>query len=167
MKSFLGIFVVICGLAGSIPAASASPPSQHAEFVVAPEVVIHHTPDRSFIGPGTIRLENGDLLMAAPWGRPPTNFEQLAATFPVPMLYRSTDGGSQYFQYLHAVDLGSGAERAGSPQLITATSAGTGDGSDDHSRGPLSAGSSRDRRTAHGVSLTAPFRARSGDKPKP
>lgn len=93
MKSFPGIFVVICGLAGSIPAASASPPSQHAEFVVAPEVVIQHTPDRSFIGPGTIRLENGDLLMAAPWGRPPTNFEQLAATFPVPMLYRSTDGG--------------------------------------------------------------------------
>jgi photosystem II stability/assembly factor-like uncharacterized protein len=31
--------------------------------------------------------------MAAPWGRPPTNFEQLAAKFPVPMLYRSQDGG--------------------------------------------------------------------------
>jgi hypothetical protein len=56
-------------------------------------VIIAHTPDRSFIGPGTFRLENGDILMAAPWGRPPTNFEQLAATFPVPMLYRSTDGG--------------------------------------------------------------------------
>ena len=60
---------------------------------MAPEIVISHTPDRSFIGPGTIRLENGDILMAAPWGRPPTNFEQLAAKFPVPMLYRSTDGG--------------------------------------------------------------------------
>jgi hypothetical protein len=60
---------------------------------VAPEVVISHTPDRSFIGPGTIVLDNGEILMAAPWGRPPTNFEQLAATFPVPMLYRSTDGG--------------------------------------------------------------------------
>ena len=31
--------------------------------------------------------------MAAPWGRPPTNFEQLAAKFPVPLLYRSRDGG--------------------------------------------------------------------------
>jgi len=31
--------------------------------------------------------------MAAPWGRPPANFEQLAALFPVPMLYRSCDGG--------------------------------------------------------------------------
>jgi photosystem II stability/assembly factor-like uncharacterized protein len=31
--------------------------------------------------------------MAAPWGRPPTNFAQLAARYPVPMLYRSTDGG--------------------------------------------------------------------------
>jgi hypothetical protein len=80
-------------LAGSAAVATATPPSHQAEFVVAPEVVIAHTPDRSFIGPGTIRLENGDILMAAPWGRPPTNFEQLAATFPVPMLYRSTDGG--------------------------------------------------------------------------
>jgi hypothetical protein len=80
-------------LAGSAAVATATPPSHQAEFVVAPEVVIAHTPDRSFIGPGTFRLEIGDILMAAPWGRPPTNFEQLAATFPVPMLYRSTDGG--------------------------------------------------------------------------
>jgi hypothetical protein len=31
--------------------------------------------------------------MAAPWGRPPTNFEEIAARLPVPMLFRSTDGG--------------------------------------------------------------------------
>jgi photosystem II stability/assembly factor-like uncharacterized protein len=93
MKSLPRLLVVFCLLAGSAAVATATPPSHQAEFVVAPEVVIAHTPDRSFIGPGTIRLENGDILMAAPWGRPPTNFEQLAATFPVPMLYRSTDGG--------------------------------------------------------------------------
>ena len=58
-----------------------------------PETFVAHTPERNFIGPGTIVLENGDILMAAPWGRPPTNFAQLAATFPVPPLYRSTDGG--------------------------------------------------------------------------
>ena len=67
--------------------------AEKAPFIVPPEVFIHHTPERSFIGPGMFRLENGDILMAAPWGRPPTNFEQLAAKFPVPMLYRSTDGG--------------------------------------------------------------------------
>jgi len=66
---------------------------EKAQFIVPPEVFIHHTPERSFIGPGMLRLEKGDILMAAPWGRPPTNFEQLAAKFPVPMLYRSTDGG--------------------------------------------------------------------------
>jgi hypothetical protein len=66
---------------------------EKAHFIVEPEIFIHHTPQRSFIGPGMIVLENGDLLMAAPWGRPPTNFEQLAAKFPVPMIYRSTDGG--------------------------------------------------------------------------
>jgi sialidase-1 len=93
MKSLPRLLVVFCLLAGSAAAATAGPPSHQADFVVPPEVVIAHTPDRSFIGPGTIRLENGDILMAAPWGRPPTNFEQLAATFPVPMLYRSTDGG--------------------------------------------------------------------------
>ena len=64
-----------------------------ARFVVEPEIFIHHSPERSFIGPGMFALENGDILMVAPWGRPPTNFEQIAAKFPVPMLYRSTDGG--------------------------------------------------------------------------
>jgi hypothetical protein len=64
-----------------------------ANYLAAPRVFVRHTAERSFIGPGTICLENGDLLMAAPWGRPPTNFAQLAATYPVPMLYRSIDGG--------------------------------------------------------------------------
>lgn len=72
---------------------AASYADERALFLVPPEVVIHHTPQRSFIGPGMIVLENGDILMAAPWGRPPTNFEQIAAKFPVPMLYRSNDGG--------------------------------------------------------------------------
>ncbi|MEY5024593.1 MAG: Sialidase precursor, partial [Verrucomicrobiota bacterium] len=71
----------------------AAVPAQKAPVLVPPEVIIRHTPERSFIGPGMFVLENGDILMAAPWGRPPTNFEQLAAKFPVPMLYRSTDGG--------------------------------------------------------------------------
>ena len=64
-----------------------------AEFVVEPEIFIHHTAERAFIGPGSFLFDNGDILMAAPWGRPPTNFEQLAAKFPVPMFYRSKDGG--------------------------------------------------------------------------
>ncbi|MFA6545964.1 MAG: exo-alpha-sialidase [Limisphaerales bacterium] len=72
---------------------AALPAVEKAEFVVEPEVFIHHTPERSFIGPGMFVLKSGDVLMAAPWGRPPTNYEQLAAKFPVPMLYRSTDGG--------------------------------------------------------------------------
>ena len=41
---------------------------------------------------------------------------------------RSTNG-SQFFQYLHAVSLSNGAERAGSPTLITATYAGNAWGS--------------------------------------
>jgi hypothetical protein len=63
------------------------------KFIVEPELFIHHTAERAFIGPGSFLLDNGDILMAAPWGRPPTNFEQLAAKFPVPILYRSKDGG--------------------------------------------------------------------------
>ena len=69
------------------------PAAEKEQFIVPPEVVIHHTPERSFIGPGMLVLENGDILMAAPWERPPTNLEQIAAKFPVPMLYRSTDRG--------------------------------------------------------------------------
>jgi hypothetical protein len=64
-----------------------------SKFVVEPELFIHHTAERAFIGPGSFLLDNGDILMAAPWGRPPTNFEQLAAKFPVPIFYRSKDGG--------------------------------------------------------------------------
>jgi len=72
---------------------SESPAAGKAQFIIPPSVIIHHTPERSFIGPGMLVLENGEILMAAPWGRPPTNFEQIAARFPVPMLYHSTDGG--------------------------------------------------------------------------
>ncbi len=66
---------------------------QRATYIEEPKVFIRHTEQRSFIGPGMIRLSDDSILMAAPWGRPPTNFEQLAAQFPVPMLYRSADGG--------------------------------------------------------------------------
>lgn len=66
---------------------------EKAEFIVEPEIFIQHTEERTFIGPGTFLFDNGNLIMAAPWGRPPTNFEQLAAKFPVPMIYQSTNGG--------------------------------------------------------------------------
>ena len=66
---------------------------QRAMYLEEPRTFIRHTEQRAFIGPGTVELENGDILMAAPWGRPPVDFTKLAATFPVPMLYRSTDGG--------------------------------------------------------------------------
>lgn len=66
---------------------------QRAQFIEPPALFLSHTPERGFIGPGLCLLPDGDLLMAAPWGRPPTDFEQLAASYPVPMLYRSSDGG--------------------------------------------------------------------------
>ena len=78
------------------PANAPAAPLERAKFVVEPEVFVHHTPQRAFIGPGMFRLASGDILMAAPWGRPPTNFKQLAAKFPVPMLYRSRDGGRSW-----------------------------------------------------------------------
>ena len=54
---------------------------------------LRHTPERNFIGPGLCQLESGEILMAAPWGRPPANFEELASKHPVPMTYKSADGG--------------------------------------------------------------------------
>ena len=66
---------------------------KRAKYIAQPQTFIRHTPQRSFIGPGTFLLPDGEILMVAPWGRPPANFEQLAATFPVPMTYRSRDGG--------------------------------------------------------------------------
>ena len=88
---FLACVYAVMAAAGTD--AEVATPLAEARFVVPPEKFIAHTPERSFIGSGTIRLENGDILMASPWGRPPTNFEQLAAKFPLPPLYRSADGG--------------------------------------------------------------------------
>jgi len=90
------IAALLLALVPAIPSAEAQQANavhQKARFIVEPEVFMRHTAERSFIGPGMVVLENGEVLMAAPWGRPPTNFEQLAAKFPVPMLYRSADGG--------------------------------------------------------------------------
>lgn len=64
-----------------------------AEFIVKPEIFIKHTAEREFIGPGTLLLNNGDILMAAACGRAITNSGHLATKFPVPVLYRSKDGG--------------------------------------------------------------------------
>ena len=73
-------------------------PFKRAELIVEPSIIIQHTKERSFIGPGTCLLDRGDIIMAAPWGRPPTNFEQLAATFPVPLYYLSKDGGRTWIE---------------------------------------------------------------------
>ncbi len=80
----------------NVPKSIDQPLFSKAEFIVKPEIFINHTAERDFIGPGTHLLDNGDILMAAPWGRPPTDFDQLAAKFPVPVLYRSTDGGRKW-----------------------------------------------------------------------
>lgn len=70
-----------------------------ASYVERPRLFIRHGADRSFIGPGAVRLKSGEILMAAPWGRPPTNFEELAATYPTPMCYKSGDGGRTWDAY--------------------------------------------------------------------
>src|ERR1700722_16112981 len=93
MKILVAIFALSPGPTLAQPNERPDTLFEKARFIVDPAIFLHHPPERSFIGPGMFRLENGDILMAAPWGRPPTHFEQLAAKFPVPMLYRSQDGG--------------------------------------------------------------------------
>ena len=96
MKLHMAVIAACFWLGGPARSQAGPPdvtPPAKVNFIVPPEIFIHHTAERSFIGPGTILLKDNDLLMAAPWGRPPTNFEEVAAKFPVPMLYRSRDGG--------------------------------------------------------------------------
>ncbi len=69
------------------------PSLKKAKFIVAPEIFIRHTAQCLFIGQGAILLENGDILMAFPSGRPPTDVKQSAKNFPLPTLYRSKDNG--------------------------------------------------------------------------
>jgi hypothetical protein len=62
----------------------------HATFILPPELIIRHIPDRSFIGPALVRRLVGTILMAAPWCRPPVDFRQLKDLPPLPMIYRGT-----------------------------------------------------------------------------
>ncbi|RFC45253.1 MAG: BNR repeat-like domain-containing protein/BNR/Asp-box repeat-containing protein [Verrucomicrobia bacterium] len=68
-------------------------PYAWARFVMPPGVVIPHEPDRVFIGPGTTQLPNGDILLLAPWGSAPAEFQELRGVYPLPNFYRSTDNG--------------------------------------------------------------------------
>ena len=85
--------VVASAGAGLGGAAEESAGWARAEFVVAPEYFVRHAAERQFIGPGTFRVGKNEVIMAAPWGRPPVNFEEWAKQFPVPPLFRSKDGG--------------------------------------------------------------------------
>ena len=68
---------------------------RRAAVVEEPRIFIRHGDRRRrFIGPHAIELSNGDLLMSAPWGRPPADIaEEIVANHPVPDLYRSADRG--------------------------------------------------------------------------
>jgi len=88
-----GILGVLAMVSVAAVAGGAAPPWARAGFVVPPAVFVSHTADRAFVGPGTWELKNGDVIMAAPWGRPPANFEELSRAFPLPPVYRSRDHG--------------------------------------------------------------------------
>ncbi|MBS0633367.1 MAG: exo-alpha-sialidase [Verrucomicrobia bacterium] len=78
---------------------SAAPlPYPRADFIVPPAIVIPHEPEHVFIGPGTIELPGGDLLMAAPWGSAPAEFLELRGTYEMPPLYRSKDRGRTWHE---------------------------------------------------------------------
>ncbi len=86
-------------LAVSYASAAATPlPYARAAWVVPPGVVVPHEPERVFIGPGTIALPNGEILMLAPWGSAPALFEELRGTYPPPPFYRSADCGRTWIR---------------------------------------------------------------------
>lgn len=58
------------------------------------------------------------------------------ATKTLYVVARTLDGG-KFVQRLHAIDITSGADRSGSPIVITASVAGTGDGNDGHGHVPF------------------------------
>ena len=66
---------------------------KRADLLVRPRVFLRHTAERTFIGPGMVQLSSGEVLMAAAWGGTPARALGMAADAPVPMLYRSRDGG--------------------------------------------------------------------------
>ena len=81
------------GLVLAAVAAEPAPPFPRVEFLLKPEVIVRHTPERVFVGPSLFRLENGDILMAAPWGRKPADFARERTALEMPMIYRSRDRG--------------------------------------------------------------------------
>jgi len=100
-RSFPLCFILFFSLL-SLPALGATDekilPSAWAEFVMPGGVVIPHAADRVFIGPGTTQLPNGDILMIAPWGSAPAEFQELRGVYPLPHFYRSTDNGRSWLE---------------------------------------------------------------------
>jgi hypothetical protein len=84
----LPLVASLCQAAGT-----RSLPFSRADFVVPPDVVIPHTPERVFIGPSMTVLPGGDILMIAPWGSAPAEFRELRGVYPLPNFYRSADNG--------------------------------------------------------------------------
>ena len=73
--------------------------AEKAKAILPPEIIIRHTKERNFIGPGMLALDKDEILMIAPWGRPPANFAEIAARLPVPMIYKSTNGGRSWDEH--------------------------------------------------------------------
>ena len=91
------VFCILLALA-QVPLTGAdakikSLPFARAQFVVPPDIVITHLRDRVFIGPGTVLLPDGAVLLLAPWGSAPALFEELRGVYPLPHFYLSLDHG--------------------------------------------------------------------------
>ena len=92
------LFPIVFSLS-ALKAQTATPPRfPKAPFIVKTRLFIKHTTVREFHGPDSIQLANGDILMAASWGRPRGDFDQFAAKHPLPKLYRSQNGGRTWRQ---------------------------------------------------------------------
>jgi hypothetical protein len=91
---FAGLLLLLLSAVSALPAAdSKALPFARADFIVAPEVIIQHTPERMFVGPGTTQLPSGDILLLAPWGLTPVTPQEPRGVEPLPHFYRSTDQG--------------------------------------------------------------------------
>lgn len=88
---------LVLALMSALNSATAGEPARlampRAEFVREAKVVVAHRPEQVFIGPGTVELPNGELLMVAPWGSSPAEFQELRGTYPMPPIFCSRDRG--------------------------------------------------------------------------
>jgi hypothetical protein len=67
-----------------------------ANFISAPQLIAKHSKDKILIGQAAVKLKDNSLIMIAPMGRAPADFQEREVKPEMPLIFRSQDDGKNW-----------------------------------------------------------------------